>query len=74
MCAECTQLRALHSDTAARLLAAQQELAKYDPENNAKFLTLWQECEAGLKTLWRIREELAAHVCPNSDSALTAAS
>ncbi len=73
MCNECTQLRASHSETAERLLEAQRELARYDLANSERYLTVWNECETRLKTLWRIREELAAHRCPSSDGAWSAA-
>ena len=71
MCDECTRLHNTHRETAERLLAAQRDLARHGANRNGEFDGLWRECEAALKTLWRLRQEMEHHVCTLGGASLS---
>lgn len=62
MCDECIRLQHNFSDITERLRTAQSRLASYSAHNQEDgFAHLWQEARDALRTMDRIREEMASH-------------
>ena len=70
---ECSRLRAAESETARRLAEAQRQLAQYrtaaDEEEVAR---VWKLCESALRTLWKLREDMTAHVAMHDNDSMAA--
>lgn len=71
MCAECERINELYRTTNEHLMSIQRQLAHYDAGQHANFVPLWNECLDALRALWRLREEMAAHVSTHGSDSMS---